>query len=113
MPQKTLSSELTFLLDYAIEHKASDLHIVADASPTVRIDGHLVPVDRPTYTASRANEVVGGLIGDDLLERITTTRKELDFSFSYEGLRFRSNVFYQKGVLAASLRVLPSDVPQL
>jgi len=112
MPQKSLSSELTFLLDYAIEHKASDLHIVADASPTIRVDGQLVPVDKPAYSAAKANEVVGDLIGAQLLERISTNRKELDFSFSYKELRFRCNVFYQKGVLAGSIRLLPNEVPK-
>lgn len=111
MAQKTLSSELTFLLDYAIEKKASDLHIVADASPTVRIDGQLVPVDRPAYSPAKANEVVGNLIGDQLLERISSNRKEIDFSFTYKDLRFRCNIFYQKGVLAASLRLLPHEIP--
>lgn len=113
MAQKSLSSELTFLLDYAIEHKASDLHIIADASPVIRVDGHLVPVDKPPYTPAKADEVVSGLIGTKLLERISSTRKELDFSFSYEGLRFRCNVFYQKGVLGASLRLLPNEVKTL
>lgn len=111
MPSKSLSTELTFLLDHAIEHKASDLHIVCDASPTIRVDGQLIPVDRPVYTAAKANEVISGLIGEEMHKRITENRKELDFSFSYEGLRFRCNVFFQKGVLAASLRLLPNSVP--
>lgn len=113
MPQKSLSADLTFLLDYAIEHKASDLHIVADASPVIRVDGQLVPVDKPPYTAAKANEMVSNLIGEKLLERIASTRKELDFSFTYQELRFRCNVFYQKGVLAASLRLLPNETKSL
>lgn len=113
MTQKSLSSELTFLLDYAIEHKASDLHLIAEASPVIRVDGQLIPVDKPPLTPAKTDEIVSGLIGDKLLERITATRKELDFSFSYEGLRFRCNVFYQKAILSASLRLLPNDVKTL
>ncbi len=111
MAQKTLGAELTFLLDYAIEKGASDLHILADSSPMIRVDTVLLPVDKPVYDADKANEVITSLIGAQLLERVTQTRKELDFSFSYKGLRFRCNVFFNKGVLSASLRLLQNEVP--
>jgi twitching motility protein PilT len=111
MAQKTLSAELTYLLDYAIQQKASDIHIMPDVAPMVRIDGSLLPVDRPVVTAEKSNELMTDLIGATLLDKISQTRKEIDFSFGYQGLRFRTNVYYQKGVLAGSFRLLPNEVP--
>lgn len=113
MTQKHLSTELTALLAYAIQHSASDLHIMADVAPMIRIDGALLPMDKPAYTAAKANEVIIGLIGEKAYERLNSTRKEIDFSFTFEERRFRCNVFFQKGNLAASFRVLPQTVPTL
>lgn len=111
MAQKTLNPELVTLLDYAISHKASDIHLTSDAAPMVRVDSILMPIDSPVYTPEKCNQVVTSLIGDQLHERITANRRELDFSFSYKNLRFRANVFLQKGVLSASLRLLPNVIP--
>jgi twitching motility protein PilT len=113
MAHRTLSAKLTALLDYAVEHKASDLHLVALAAPSVRIDGELMPMDAPVLTNDAANDLISGLIGSTLYERMQANRKEIDFSFTYRELRFRVNVFLQKGVLGASLRLLPKEIPTL
>lgn len=41
--------------------------------------------------------------------------RELDFSFSPKTLpaRFRANLFFQKGMLGAGLRVIPMKIPSL
>lgn len=113
MAQRTLSSELVFILDYAIEHKASDIHITSGISPMMRVDGLLLAVDKPPLSDTATNGLVSDLIGDTLLDRIKDDRKELDFSFSYKEFRFRCNVYYETGVLAASLRLLSNTVPTL
>src|SRR5579863_10390636 len=41
-------------------------------------------------------------------------RKSVDLSFMRENLgRFRVNIHYQRGTLAASIRLLPSRIPSL
>jgi twitching motility protein PilT len=45
----------------------------------------------------------------DQIERLRQ-RKEIDFSFGYQQMRFRTNVFYQKGYVSASLRLIPLSV---
>jgi len=111
--EETATQEFNWLLDQAIEQKASDLHIMHGSAPMLRVDGRLKPVDLPTYTEEKSNEVVTSFIGQALLKKISVTRQELDFSFSYKGLRFRCNVFYQRGVLAGSIRLLPSEIADL
>lgn len=102
------NQELYSLFDKAIETNASDLHLVADSTPQLRIDGHLRPVDLPAYSEEKANQIISGLIGPALFERISSNRRELDFSFTYKGVRFRCNTYYQKGNLSASFRLLRS-----
>jgi len=108
LQQTALNQEFASLLDYAIERGASDIHIIGGVAPTIRVDTQLLLVDRPAYTPEQATNLIGGFIGPQLLERITNTRKELDFSFTYRELRFRSNVFFTRGSLSISLRLLPA-----
>jgi len=98
------------MLDQTIDNHASDLHIAEQYSPTIRVDGLLRSLDKPPFTADQANALIGDFVGQHLAERISTTRRELDFSFGYRDHRFRVNVFYTKGVLAASLRVLANEI---
>jgi twitching motility protein PilT len=104
----SLNQEIAALLDYAIDRGASDLHIIAGVAPTIRIDTQLLLIEAKAYTPDEATQLISGFIGPTLYERITSTRKELDFSFSYRELRFRANVFFARGSLSISLRILPT-----
>ncbi len=103
----TFSPELTAILDYAISKNASDIHLTAGSAPSIRVDGQLQLLDGKVYTAAENDHLVGAFIGQEMYGRIAHDRKELDFSFAYNELRFRANVYYQKGTLSLSLRLLP------
>jgi twitching motility protein PilT len=103
-----LNQEFAALLDYAIDRGASDVHVIGGVAPTIRVDTQLLLMEGKAYTPEQATESISGFIGPQLLERITSTRKELDFSFTYRDLRFRANVFFARGSLAISLRLLPA-----
>jgi twitching motility protein PilT len=109
----TLKEELTWLLDQTIAHKASDLHVLAGVSPTIRIDGELRQLDKPAYTPASVNELLLSLIGKAVGDKIASDRKEIDFAFTYQDHRFRANVFYTTGVLAGSFRLLPNTIQTL
>lgn len=101
------------LLDQAIARNASDLHLVAGCSPIVRIDSQLQSLDFPTFTPESVTAFVSEFLGASLYEKMVATRKELDFSLGYKGLRFRCNTYFERGSLAASLRLLPKEIPDL
>ena len=103
--------ELLALLDQAIELKASDLHIVSGTPAMVRIDGNLSPLKGDSFTPETSAAIISGFIGKDLHEGILKTRQESDFSFSYKKLRVRCNAYLQRGMLSASFRILPAQVP--
>lgn len=99
------------LFKVMVDNGASDLHLTVGSAPGMRISGEIVRVK------------VGSLLPDDtkrLIYQILTEKQkaeleknlELDFSFGIKGLaRFRANVFYSKGSVAAVFRQIPSLIP--
>jgi twitching motility protein PilT len=95
------------LLDVAIEKNASDLHISVGLVPSIRIDGKLLPLtDKTVVTAEAAKGLLMSIMTPEQLERFEA-RRELDFSFGYGTMRFRTNAFYQKGNIGVALRLIP------
>jgi len=96
------------LLQITIDSKASDLHLLAGAPPTLRINGGLVDLSaKGILTEEMVQEFVWQMLSAEQKEQLTINR-ELDFSFDLENqARFRVNAYYQKGTLAASLRLIP------
>lgn len=104
---ETLTSEMKQLLDQAIERQASDLHLTAGVAPILRVDGKLLPLtDFPVVTADSAEKLLASIMTSDQLERFHQ-RRELDFSFGYQNMRFRTNAFYQRGNVSVALRLIP------
>jgi twitching motility protein PilT len=101
------NSDIAVLLNYAVEKNASDLHLSVGVPPTVRIDGKLMPIpDSQVITTEAASQLVAAFTPAELLTSLKQKR-EIDFSFGYQTMRFRANVYYQKGNISASLRIIP------
>lgn len=100
------------LLQLTIDRKASDLHLIYGVPPMVRVNGSLFPL--PGYKTLEENDLenlIFSLTNDEQKETLTVNR-ELDFSYPFKDkARFRINAYYQKGTLAASLRLLSSYIP--
>ncbi len=101
------------LLTFAVQHKASDLHLSAGLPPMVRIDGDIRRVDLPTLE----HQQVHGLVYDIMTDRQRKDYDEFyetDFSFEIPGLaRFRVNAFNQDRGAGAVFRVIPNEVISL
>lgn len=103
-------TEIASYLNYAVEKNASDIHITVGVPPTVRIDGNLMPIpDAPIVTDEIAQQLVATFTPAELLTSLKQKR-EIDFSFGYQSMRFRANVYYQKGNMSASLRIIPKEI---
>ncbi len=105
------SGEIRELLDLVVKNDASDLHLTTGVPPTLRIDGRLMPIEgKSALSSEQVQNLVFSFMTQDQRERLIQ-KKELDFSFSYaEKIRFRSNVFYEKGHIAAALRSIPTKI---
>ena len=103
--------KLDDLLLATARQNASDLHLAAGRHPTLRIDGVLIPLQKESLITSEVSE---GLVFSMLTPEQKETflaEKELDFSYSFEDkARFRVNIFYQRGYLAAALRLIPAQI---
>jgi twitching motility protein PilT len=106
-PDETLKR----LLDEAVKRDASDVHLTVGRYPTLRIYGELVPLsDEQMLTGESVQELIGELMTKDQKERFIKNR-QLDFAYPYaDRVRFRASVFFEEGVWAASLRLVPADV---
>lgn len=104
------NSEIASYLDFAVSKGASDLHINVGVPATVRIDGKLMLVpDAEVVTEQKAKDIIAMFTPSDLLMTLRQKR-EIDFSFGYKNMRFRANIYYQKGTVSASLRLIPKDI---
>jgi twitching motility protein PilT len=103
------------MLNYFEEHGAlrvSDLHIKVGAPPTYRIDGDLVKLKGSTVTAEVAKRLIYPLLSDHNLQKFHD-QQSVDCSYRYKSLQFRINVFKENDGIAAAIRALSLDVPQV
>jgi len=105
---------LNELLVEILERGASDLHVTTGAKPTMRMHGHLVPLD--------AYEVLSPQVIQRMLYAIITQKQrekfeevwELDFAYAVPGrARFRVNLYKQRDALGAAFRIIPFEIKQL
>lgn len=105
--------DMDSLLKEMKERGASDLHLVARISPTFRIDGDLKKLDEGILTDKETKSLIYSFINEKQIAEFEKTH-ELDFSFGKHGLgRFRANVHFQRGSIAAAIRRIPDRIPSL
>jgi twitching motility protein PilT len=110
-PQSTASLEA--VLHTAAGRNASDVLLIAGAPPMFRINGNLAAGSGPALDGEDVRSHVLPLLEPWQLEELQK-KKSVDLSFVRESLgRFRVNIHYQRGTLAASIRLLPSRIPTL
>lgn len=112
----TKNLKVTELFDKTVENEASDLHFLAGLAPILRIDGRLdILASYPELDHDDIEEMCFSLLTEPQKEILLNSRA-LDFSYGYGGGdygnkgRFRINLYFQKGTLAAAFRLLPPKV---
>ncbi len=103
-----MSIDFAELLMEVVSRRASDLHITAGAHPTVRVRGHLAPLeDYQVLSGTDTREIVYSILNGDQRQRLETDW-QLDFAYSIPGhARFRVNAYYQRGAIGAAFRLIP------
>jgi len=103
------------MLQYFEEHGAmrvSDLHLKVGAPPTYRIDGDLVKLKGSKVTPEVAKLLIYPLLSEDNRRKFQD-QHSVDCSYRYKSLQFRINVFKENDGIAAAIRALSLDVPQV
>ena len=112
-PSQAEELNMKLLFEHAAKVLASDLLITANAPPIVRVHGELYPVVKRALTPPETRRLIWSLINETQQEMFERQR-ELDFSLAASGdLRFRANIYYQKGSVAGAFRLIPRTVPDL
>ncbi len=104
------------LLEVTVQNRASDLHLMANTTPYLRIDGALVPLQSVgALTPAMVEEMLFTIMLPEQ-KTLLLANKELDFSVPYvskDGTqrgRFRVNAYYQKATIAVAFRYLTEAI---
>ena len=106
-------TSLDTLLGVAVEQNASDVILVAGSPMTLRVNGALVPGVGKALSPEELRNLLLPLLRKEQANELESSRA-LDFCFVRGSTgRFRANIHYQRGTLAASIRVLPAQIPTI
>jgi twitching motility protein PilT len=99
------------LFKVMVDNGASDLHLTVGTPPSMRISGDIVRVKVGSLTPDDSKRLIYQILTEKQKAELEKNL-ELDFSFGIKGLaRFRANVFFSKGAVAAVFRQIPSLIP--
>jgi twitching motility protein PilT len=105
---------LASLLNVAITHKASDVHIRSNEVPSLRIKSELIPVQTKIFTNEDVLDIIKILLQKEEDFHKLTNDVELDGSFFIPELcRIRYNIFHYFGNYGVVLRVINTNIPTL
>jgi len=102
--------EMSELLNETSKREASDLHLLVGCQPILRIDGELLPLrDREILTEEMVEKLIFSILTPEQKE-LFLANKELDFSYATSQARFRTNIYFQQGTMAAAFRLIPLNI---
>lgn len=103
-------SLLTPLVDELLRAGASDLHLSASEHPWMRVGGTFRSMDQyPRLMASDMVKIAREIVGDEF--NPDTFGGDLDTSVTFGTIRFRVNLYRERGQLALALRTIPIEIP--
>lgn len=98
------------LFSEAIRLSASDIHLIVDHPPMLRVAGELRPVEGGSPLSAQDIENLAFQTLNEVQKEQFLTNKEIDFSVSAKDARFRTNIYYQRGTIACDFRLIPSTI---
>src|SRR3989304_880835 len=105
--------DIFHLFDITIEKQASDLHLIPDYYPAIRINNDLYFVRSASIlTHENVEKLVVSILNEEQKENLFAN-KEVDLGYEYKGNRFRTNIYYAKNKLAAAFRLIVSKIKTL
>jgi twitching motility protein PilT len=107
------SFDLVDLLARTVAAGASDLHLCAETTPMIRVNGSLAPLGETAVSVEACRELILGTLTEKQRSRLEEDW-ELDFALQVDEIgRFRGNAHYTRGTLGAAFRFIPNKIPEL
>ena len=105
--------QITELLAFTLQQKASDLHLTALNPPILRVSGTLKPLKTGAVAADDVKTMIYAIMTEDQ-RALFEAEKELDFAIAFgDSARFRVNAFTNTNGMAAVFRVIPTTILSL
>lgn len=102
--------DITQLLNICIERKASDLHIITDFYPAIRINNEIYQLKTTKIISEdETKNLIISLLNSQQKE-ILFANKQIDFAYQYNDYRFRCNAYFTKNKLAIAIRLLDNKI---
>ena len=101
------------IFDEAIKLDASDVHLIPQNKPMLRIARSLVPVEEAkVLTEQDMSDIYDYIIkGNVEADTFFQETKKLDILHVYNGIRFRVNISKSEGVPVVTLRIIKNELP--
>jgi len=101
------------LLRFAVEHKASDIHIQSGLTPVLRLGGYIKPIKQPPVDDDAVRNFITSIapprMRDNLDDRLTAG---MDFSYALPNVsRFRCSAYRHLGMAGIAMRVIRGNIP--
>ncbi len=94
------------------QSKASDLLLAAGSPPSLRINNTLFKQGTKNLTPEETEKLITPIIRKEDMEEFKNA-KELDVAYEDEMSRYRVNLHYQRGGMAAAIRRISKEIPSL
>ncbi|MFA4871800.1 MAG: PilT/PilU family type 4a pilus ATPase [Patescibacteria group bacterium] len=102
------------ILTEAVKRSATDLHFSVGNAPILRINGQLVLMEENELITSEFMAEFISLLLDRAQQDELAKKKELMLAHDFDkNLRFKVNIFYQKGLLSATMRYISAQTPTI
>ena len=101
------------IIEKAINEDASDIHLICNNKPMLRIRRSLVPVkDSKILTSEDMYEFYDCLVkGNVEKDEVFNTTRKLDMSYVYNDIRLRVNISLSDDIPLCTLRIIKNDLP--
>ena len=101
------------ILDEAIRLDASDVHLICDNKPMLRISRDLVPVENSeVLTPNDMNEIYDYLVKGNIdKDEVFNKTRRLDTSYVYKNIRLRVNISLADDIPLCTLRLIKNELP--
>jgi len=104
---------LDSFLQQAAKMQASDLHLISNLPPFIRVKGQLNELSKTVLKASDIELLVKKSIGDEQFAKFSKL-KELDLAYEItDGTRFRINFLWEKNNISLAARTIPFEIPTM
>ncbi|MBD3247883.1 PilT/PilU family type 4a pilus ATPase [Candidatus Falkowbacteria bacterium] len=108
-----MSFDIKEVFAAAKRNNASDVHLVVDLQPILRIDGNLVRLKKFSKINNKdLTQAIYSIINEKQKNKFEE-QKDLDFGYSSANVRFRVNIHYEKGKVGLAARLISEEIPTM